>query len=64
MIEQEILEIVQDTQGSGERLNRIADQFRSGRDTVQLIPLLDSSNAELISIGAWILGELHFDLQL
>src|SRR5687767_11714584 len=62
MIEREILKVLGDKVGSGERLNEIADQFRRGRDVAQLIELLDSSHADLVSIGAWILGELHFEL--
>jgi HEAT repeat protein len=61
MIEREILEIVTDAKDRGERLNEIVDQFRRGRDVNQLIVLLDSGNSELVSIGAWILGELHFE---
>jgi hypothetical protein len=62
MIEDEILEIVADVPSSGERLEEIVNQFRRGRDTSDLIALLDSSDAELVSIGAWILGELQFQL--
>ena len=62
MIERQILEIVGGAADSGERLNEIADQFRRGRDMNDLIALLDSSNSELVSIGAWILSELHFEL--
>ncbi len=46
----------------GERLNEIADQFRRGRDVNDLVVLLDSPDSELVSTGAWILGELHFEL--
>jgi HEAT repeat protein len=62
MIEDEILEIVRDQQDNGERLNEIADQFRGGRDVDDLIALLDSTDAELTAMGAWILGELRLDL--
>ena len=62
MIERQILEIVGGAADSGGRLNEIVDQFRHGRDVNDLIVLLDSSNSELASIGAWILGELHFEL--
>jgi HEAT repeats len=62
MIENEILEILEaPAEIGGERLNRLADQFRSGRDVNQLMALLDSSDARLVSIGAWILGEVSFD---
>lgn len=62
MIETEILAIVEDEADTGERLNRIVDQFRRGRDVNQVLTLLDLSNFELVSIGAWLLGELRFDL--
>lgn len=61
MIDSEILEIVTDAKDRGERLNEIVDQFRRGREVNQLIVLLDSGNSELVSIGTWILGELHFE---
>ena len=61
MIEQEILAIVADQTDEGERLNDVADQFRRGREVHQLVHLLDSENAELVSIGAWILGEIHYE---
>ena len=59
LIEQEIRDIAPSAPDAGERLNEIADQFRGGRDANDLVPLLDSDEPELVSIGAWILGELH-----
>jgi hypothetical protein len=61
MIESEILHILEDEARAGE-LNGIVDQFRGGRDVSHLFELLDSSHAEVVSIGAWILGELHLAL--
>ncbi|HEY5755656.1 MAG TPA: HEAT repeat domain-containing protein [Steroidobacter sp.] len=62
MIETDILAIFADAIDGGKRLNEIADEFRSGRDVNELLVLLDSDNFELVSAGAWILGELSFDL--
>ena len=62
VIEQVVLEIIRDAQDPGERLNRFVDQFRCGRDVHDLLALLDSTDAELVSIGAWILGELRLEL--
>ena len=62
MIKSEVLEIVGNAEDGGGRLEEIVDQFRRGRDVSDLIALLDSSEAELVSIGAWILSELHFGL--
>jgi HEAT repeat protein len=63
VIDQEIREITEaGAADRGERLNAIADQFRRGRDVNDLIVLLDSGDHELVSIGAWILGELRFEL--
>jgi HEAT repeat protein len=62
MIEQEILAIVRDPADTGERLNEIIDQFRGGRDVNELIALLDSADAQLVSLGAWILDELHLEI--
>lgn len=58
MIEQEILEVLADPADDGSRLNEIIDEFRGGRDVNELQPILDSSNTDLVSIGAYILGEL------
>lgn len=62
MIETDILAILGDATDGGKRLNEIADEFRSGRDVNELLVLLDSDNSELVSTGAWILGELRFEL--
>ena len=62
MIHEELLEVIRDRSDEGERINDIADQFRGGRDVNELIALLDSSNAELASLGAWLLGELDFQI--
>lgn len=62
MIEREILDILLSRTDSGERLNELVDQFRRGRDVDQLMVLLGSSNPEVVSIGAWVLGELQFEL--
>jgi hypothetical protein len=62
MIEREILEIITDPNDDGQRLNDIADEFRLGRDVGDIILLLDSDNAELVSIGAWFLKEIPLDL--
>ena len=62
MIQEELLEVIRDSTDKGERLNDIADQFRGGRDVNELIALLDSAHAELASLGAWLLGELHFQI--
>jgi HEAT repeat protein len=62
MIEAEILEVIEGPSDDGTRLNEIADEFRNGRDASQILVLLDSGNAELVSTGAWILNELHFEL--
>lgn len=60
MLETEILEIIDDPPDDGSRLNAIADEFRRGREMSEILCLLDSNHAELVAIGAWLLGELHF----
>jgi len=62
MMEDEILEIVSDSADEGERLNALVDEFRRGRDVEELVPLLASENAELVSIAAWIFSELPEEL--
>jgi HEAT repeat protein len=58
MIEDEILEIMSDSADGRERLNGLANEFRHGRDVRELVPLLGSQDAELVSIAAWIFSEL------
>src|SRR5258706_8454548 len=63
MIEREILEILEAPPDIGaERFHGIIDQFKVGRDVNQVMTLLDSSNARLVSLGALILSEVSFDL--
>jgi hypothetical protein len=62
MIEEELLDIIRDPSGGADRLGEIVDDFRSGRVLDDLARLLRSDNAELVAIGAWILGELDFEL--
>ena len=50
--------IMADEARSGERLNRLADEFRRGRDTLQLLAALDSDENEVVSLAVWILAEL------
>ncbi|QSQ20279.1 HEAT repeat domain-containing protein [Pyxidicoccus parkwayensis] len=62
MIDDEVTELLTDRTDDGRRLNQLVDEFRRGREVSQLVVLLDSSNPELVSIGAWILCELPFEL--
>jgi hypothetical protein len=57
MLEAEILDAK-----DGKRLNGIVDEFRRGRDIGDLRKVLYSRDPEVLSIGAWMLGELHFEL--
>ena len=57
-MEEEIIDIINDRLDEGQRLNALADEFRCGRDTRELLPLFLSENAEVVSIAAWICGEL------
>ena len=63
MIEREILDIINDRNDEGEKLNSIVDQFREGRPIDDLLRLLRSRNQELIGIGAWIIGEIQIDAE-
>jgi len=62
MFETEILEAIRNANDDGTQLNRIVDEFRSGRDIGDLRVLLYSRSPEVLSIAAWMLGELHFEL--
>jgi hypothetical protein len=61
MIESDVIEIINEPNGQGERLGLLADQFRLGRDIVDLLTLLDSNNVQVVRIGAWIAGEITVD---
>jgi HEAT repeat protein len=62
MLENEILDIVADPADDGTHLNEIVNQFRRGRDAGDLIDVLDSNDPQVVSIAAYILGELPFRL--
>ena len=62
MIENEVLAIINRNSDSGMRLNSLADEFREGRDSNELLRLLYSDNSDLVRIGAWITGEIAFEL--
>ena len=63
MIEREVLEIFEAPSESdgGDLLHEFINQFRSGRDVNELMPLLDSSDPRLVWTGAMTLGEVRFD---
>lgn len=55
---EELRLVMADEARSGERLNNLADEFRTGRDTLQLLAALDSDETEIVSLAVWILAEL------
>ena len=57
MIESGILEIIKDSQ----RLTQLADEFRQGRDIGDLLALLNAEHHDIVTIGAWIAGEITID---
>jgi hypothetical protein len=61
MLEIEILVAIRNAE-DGKRLNGIVDEFRHGRDIGDLRELLYSRSPEVLSVGAWMLSELHFEL--
>lgn len=62
MLQLEVLELVMRADpASGDRLNDIVDEFRSGRDPRDLLACLDADQSEVVSVGAWMLGELDFE---
>jgi hypothetical protein len=58
MLEDEIKQILGNPADYGSGLNKLADDFRRGRDKLELIRLLDSNDAEVVSSAAWILKEI------
>jgi hypothetical protein len=64
MIIEEIRNLLRDPSDDGERLNEIVDEFRRGRNPEEILDLLDCQDGNLISIGAWILGELPLKIYI
>ncbi len=60
MIEDDIVGIIKESKGAP--LNALVDTFRRGRDVDELLQLLESEDADLVAIAAWILDELPFNL--
>jgi HEAT repeat protein len=58
MIEEEIMDIIGESDDKGSRFNRLADEFRRERDPRELLDLLDSTNEDLVAAGVWILEEI------
>jgi hypothetical protein len=54
MTETQILEILKDSKG----LYSLANQFRINPDVSELMVLLNSSNDNVVEVGAWISGEI------
>lgn len=62
MIETEVASILA-AEDDGTAINRVADEFRSQRrDVTELLCLLDSEEGEVVWVGAWVLGEVAFEL--
>ena len=61
MIRDEILSLKADSEDSGAGLNAIVDEFRGGRRIREIFALLSDGDAELVSVGVWILYELPFE---
>jgi HEAT repeat protein len=61
MLEIDVLDIVtKEEPRRGDHLNEILDEFREGRNPREILALLDAEHSEVVSIGAWMLGELSF----
>ena len=60
MIINSVKNAISDQSDDGRSLNEIVDEFREGRNSVELLQLLDSNESELIAIGVWIFSELPF----
>lgn len=63
VIEKELREVaVADPDTAAELIYSLTDEFRAGRDTSELLVLLDSQDAETVSLGVEILNEIAFEL--
>ena len=62
MRDAELLDILGCGQGAGDKLNELADQFRRGREISELTVLLGSESADVVSMAAWVLGELRLEI--
>lgn len=61
-IENELRAILDSEGDQADELNLLVDEFRKGRDSWELLCLLNASDSELVRIGAWIASEVSFDL--
>lgn len=61
-IEDELRKILHGGGNQADELYLLVDQFREGRDPLEVLCLLNSDDSELISIGTYIVGEISFDL--
>ncbi len=60
-IETELRSILDSQDDQADALNLLVDEFREGRDPLELLRLMQSSDSESIQIGAWITSEIPFD---
>jgi HEAT repeat protein len=62
MTSNDLADTIRRSKGNGARLLEIVDEFRHGRNIVDVDMLLFSGDTEIISIGAWMLSELPLEL--
>jgi hypothetical protein len=58
VLEKTVLDILNDPEPDGQRLNSLTDEFREGRDAIELRPLLQSANDDVVWIGLYIFNEI------
>lgn len=59
MIVREVEQILKNSDSDPQAFDRLIDEYREGRDTGELLPLLTSSDSNLVRISVWILSEIH-----
>ena len=59
MIVHQLSQILENADEASAELNRLVDEFREGRDAVELLDLINSASDELVRIGAWMLSEIR-----
>lgn len=61
MIERELLTILRSNDDPANELNCLVDEFRNGRTADDIIAMLDSTESEVVRIGAWITTEIAYE---
>jgi hypothetical protein len=58
---EEVCQILSHSADVDQEMNNLADRFRSGKDTSEILLLIDSDDNRIVEQGLWLLNELPTD---